>query len=59
MKVLCPDHQGVVVVPGAPYVDIKGVLIEDLVIECPVCDDEVIINGKFDYDKNGNPHINN
>lgn len=55
MKIICPDHQGVVEVPGAPYINIKNVLIQDLVIECPVCDDEVIITGRFDYDENGQP----
>ena len=55
MKIICPDHKGVIEVTGKPYVNIKNVLIEDLVIECPVCDDEVIINGRFDYDENGYP----
>ncbi|MGV3685565.1 MAG: hypothetical protein ACO1NS_08065 [Daejeonella sp.] len=55
MKIMCPEHQGIVEVTGTPYTNVKNVLFEDLVVECPVCDDEVIINGKFDYDENGNP----
>jgi uncharacterized membrane protein len=55
MKVICPDHQGVVEVNGAPYTNVQNVVIEDLVVECPVCDEEVIINGNFNYDENGNP----
>lgn len=55
MKIICPDHKGVVQVKGTPYVNIENVLLKDLVIECPVCDDEVIINGRFDFDENGQP----
>ncbi len=54
---MCPDHQGIVEVTGTPYMNVKNVLIEDLVVECPVCDEEVIINGRFDYDEDGNPSI--
>ncbi|SKB83369.1 hypothetical protein [Daejeonella lutea] len=55
MKIICPDHKGVVEVTGAPYISVKNVLIEDLVIECPVCEDEVMITGRFDYDESGQP----
>lgn len=57
MKVICPDHQGIVEVNGAPFTNVQNVVIEDLVVECPVCDEEVIINGNFNYDENGNPSI--
>lgn len=55
MKVICPEHEGTIEVIGAPIVNTKNLTISDLVIECPVCDEEVIINGVYDYDEAGLP----
>lgn len=55
MKVICPEHGGTIDVAGTHISNRKDLLIENLVMECPVCDDEVLINGIFDYDENGNP----
>jgi hypothetical protein len=51
MKVNCPEHMGLI------YIDLqfrneRDVLIRK-VVECPVCDDEVIIEGRFDIDSEG------
>lgn len=55
MKLICPEHGGTIEVVGAHISNEKDFLIENLVAECPVCGDEVIINGVFDYDENGIP----
>jgi hypothetical protein len=55
MKIICPEHQGVIVVPGNPHINQKNVPINDMVVECPVCDEEVLVNGIFDYDEHGVP----
>ena len=55
MKLICPEHGGTIEVVGAHISNQKNYLIENLVAECPVCDDEVIINGVFDYDEHGIP----
>ncbi len=55
MKVFCPEHQGIVEVSGDVYANERNILIENLVVECPICNEEVMINGVFDYDENGIP----
>lgn len=55
MKLICPEHGGTIEVVGTHISNKKDFVIENLVAECPVCDDEVIINGVFDYDENGIP----
>lgn len=55
MKVICPEHGGVIVVKGNPISNTKNVRFNNLVIECPICEEEVIINGMFDYDIEGKP----
>jgi len=55
MKLICPEHGGTIEVVGAHISNTKNLKIENLVTECPVCDEEVIINGVFDYDEDGVP----
>lgn len=55
MKLICPEHGGTIEIVGAHISNIKDLKIENFVTECPVCDEEVIINGVFDYDEDGIP----
>jgi hypothetical protein len=55
MRVICPEHNGTVEVGGTHISNVKSFAINDMVVECPVCDEEVMINGVFDYDEQGVP----
>lgn len=55
MKIICPEHGGTVEVVGEYIANKKDLVIENMVIECPVCEEEVMINGVFDYDEHGMP----
>ena len=55
MKLICPEHGGTIEVVGAHISNETDYVIENLVAVCPVCDDEVLINGVFDYDEEGTP----
>ncbi len=59
MKLICPEHGGTIEVVGAHISNEKDLLIENLVAECPICEEEVIINGIFDYDEHGSPRQKN
>ncbi len=51
MKITCPEHNGLIYVDVSIFNE-KNILIRK-VVECPVCDDEVVINGIFDFDSEG------
>lgn len=55
MKVICPEHQGVIYTTGSPVLNNANFIINNLVVECPVCDVEVLIDGVYAYDSNGIP----
>jgi hypothetical protein len=44
MEIICPGHGGSLYVAGNDFIREDGT-IKTLVIECPVCDEEVLING--------------
>ena len=51
MKITCPEHSGLI------YADLnffnrKNVALRE-VLDCPVCDEEVLIDGVFDIDSEG------
>lgn len=52
MTITCPEHQDVIYVPGN-YSNAKNIALKNLVVECPICEDEVLINGVFDFDADG------
>ena len=52
MKIICPEHGGVLRLPII-YFNKRNVHLNNLVVECPVCDDEVLIDGFFDFDAKG------
>lgn len=54
MKIVCPEHNGVIRLPEN-YIDAHSVAL-NTVVECPICDDEVLIHGVFDFDKEGIGH---
>ncbi|HEY0670477.1 MAG TPA: hypothetical protein VGD22_20000 [Sphingobacteriaceae bacterium] len=43
MEITCPEHGGVIYVPGNAADTTEGP-VKSLVITCPVCDEEVLIN---------------
>jgi hypothetical protein len=51
MKINCPEHSGLIYVNVSIFNE-KNKLIKK-VVECPVCDDEVLISGLFDIDSEG------
>lgn len=51
MKIICPDHNGLISIDMSVFNE-KNIHVMK-VVECPVCDDEVIINGHFDFDSEG------
>lgn len=51
MKIICPDHKGLIYV-DENIVDQKSIAIKQ-VVDCPVCDEEVLIEGVFDFDEEG------
>ena len=51
MKITCPEHMGLIYV-DASFFSEKNIVIKKIV-ECPVCDDEVLIDGLFDFDSEG------
>lgn len=53
MKVICPEHQGVIYVPGDFLPGNKN-----MVIECPVCNEQVLINDTHTFDSE-KPPVNN
>jgi len=52
MRIICPEHQGEIYV-AENYLNTKNISLSNLVIECPVCDEEVLIDGVFDVDCEG------
>ena len=52
MKVICPEHHGIVRLPDT-YINKSNIVINNLVVDCPVCEDEVLIQGVFDFDETG------
>lgn len=55
MKLICPEHGGTIEIVGEYIANQKDLVIENMVVECPVCEEEVMINGVFDYDEHGIP----
>lgn len=51
MKIICPEHRGLIHV-GISIFGEKNIRIKKIV-ECPVCDEEVLINGRFNFDAEG------
>ena len=51
MKIPCPEHHGLIYV-DQPVFNEKNRRI-NTVVECLVCDDEVIINGVYNFDAEG------
>lgn len=51
MKIICPGHGGFIRLDENLFD--ATVEIKNLVVECPVCDDEVLIEGVFDFDAKG------
>ncbi|GEM_PF-1037668 len=51
MKIICPEHNGILRLP-VNYFNESDVVL-NIVVECPVCDDEVLIDGVFDFDAKG------
>lgn len=49
MKIICPEHNGLIYVDTVDA-DSENLTIKNLVIECPVCEDEVLIDGEFSFD---------
>ncbi|WP_207426061.1 hypothetical protein [Pedobacter sp. SYSU D00535] len=56
MNVICPEHGGVIHISGKALTNRPNVSIINLVVECPVCEDEVLVSGVFNFDKEGNPY---
>ena len=52
MKIICPEHDGIIRLNMNLFNE-PNVVIKNLVVECPVCDDEVLIDGVFDFDAEG------
>ncbi|MVN23196.1 hypothetical protein [Mucilaginibacter arboris] len=57
MRIICPEHGGIIRVAGKHLANIEKLRITNMVVECPVCEDEVIINGVFNFDHEGKPHM--
>jgi hypothetical protein len=55
MNIICPQHGGVVNVSGSSLSNTHNVSIINLIVECPVCEEEVLINGVFNFDRDGRP----
>ncbi|MGV3507890.1 MAG: hypothetical protein ACO1N7_01275 [Sphingobacteriaceae bacterium] len=51
MKIICPEHNGLIYVDASVYNE-KNIVISK-VVDCPVCDDLVLIKGVFDIDQEG------
>lgn len=51
MKIICPEHNGLIYVDASVYNE-KNIVITK-VVDCPVCDDLVLIKGVFDIDQEG------
>lgn len=47
MKITCPEHRGIIYVFGNEST-LKDGVVKNMVIECPVCDEEVLVNGESD-----------
>jgi hypothetical protein len=43
MKILCPEHNGFINVPGNAVINALNSPLKMLVITCPVCEEEVLI----------------
>jgi len=43
MKILCPQHNGLIEIPAKTITDASMGLLKILVINCPVCEEEVLI----------------
>ena len=47
MEITCPEHGGIIYVPGN---DSISAAVKTLIIACPVCDEEVLINDVYHSD---------
>lgn len=47
MKILCPQHNGLIEVPTKTVADASIGLLKILVINCPVCEEEVLIQNTY------------
>lgn len=54
MRVICPEHQGIIYVPG----DFSIGNIKNMVVECPVCNEQVLIDESC-VSEEMQPHDNN
>ncbi|WP_423148366.1 hypothetical protein [Rubrolithibacter danxiaensis] len=52
MKIICPEHEGFIRL-NENYFNTMNIAISNVVIECPVCDEEVLIDGVFNFDPEG------
>lgn len=43
MKILCPEHNGLIEVPSKDIADAFNAPVKALVFNCPVCQEEVLV----------------
>jgi len=43
MKILCPEHQGLIEVPSKDLIDAFNSPVKILVVNCPICEENVLI----------------
>ncbi|MXV50569.1 hypothetical protein GS399_06250 [Pedobacter sp. HMF7647] len=44
MKIVCPEHDGIIEIPDDVFVNAVNSPLKQLVFTCPVCEDEILFD---------------